>query len=200
MRLVELMGPPGVGKSTLRLALAERIDVMTGPALRALPPLAVAARGGFLASLAISEIWREAARTSIRRAAAVEREPGDRWAIDDHGPMQRGLDIAWFTGNDETCRRYFAAVPLPAAIVLCVAPPSVIRSRNAERAQGGVKPDRGAEAEGWIHAVEVASAALRDRGTALPGGITVMVLNLQCALADGTQALLDHLAAVAAAC
>lgn len=162
MRYAELFGAPGVGKSTLLKAISGHV----------LPHSKMRAAKARTDTAWIDECggtldWCEAARSSLERAEGIHVIPGNGWAVDDHGPLQRAewLDLI---GGDVT--GYLAQVPLPDLAVWCRAPVEVIQQRIKLRVH---KEDRSADT------IRACLAAIRIDEAVSSRGPMPVALNMQ---------------------
>lgn len=80
------------------------------------------------------------------------------WAVEIKGLLQWGLSLAPLV-DEPMIRAYFERVPLPAAIIVCLAPHDVIQ----ERSRGRDKTDRSDELPKWFAAAEIMLATLDKR-------------------------------------
>jgi adenylate kinase len=123
VKLAQVCGAPGVGKTTLLEALGSR--VLQGGALRSLAESnKAAADTGWLDDLDGSPQWREVVKISLRRATAIQSICSIGLAVDAHMPLQRAIGAP--------CG-YIERAPLPDVCVFCLAPVEVIEQRLAER-------------------------------------------------------------------
>lgn len=141
MRYIELMGVPGVGKSTMARAAVSAYPDM----LCAVPDLP----GDDILPACLSEIAAEISKTGARRlrraarmingAISLRRHVGDRIAIVENGPAQQGLSLALEHPSSASLDRYFERIPLPDGVVHLTAEPDTVIARNRDRVQRGGK-------------------------------------------------------------
>lgn len=141
MRIVELIGVPGVGKSTIaRLAVAAAPDLLC-----AAPPPSPGSHLPApclqpLAAFIVDEPGRrrlKRAATVMQRMLTMRAEPQMRTVVVDAGPAQNGLALSLAGPPPELIDRYFMEMPAPDAIVLVTAPRDVVAERNRVRAENG---------------------------------------------------------------
>lgn len=141
MRVVEMIGAPGVGKSTIaRLAIAAAPDLLCEP------PAATSASATTASCLVALDavIADKQGRTRLKRAAGVVnrmlsmREASHmRTAIVDAGMAQNGLALALSNPPSGLIDSYFMEMPAPDAVALVTAPRNVVAERNSARAANG---------------------------------------------------------------
>lgn len=159
MKIVELCGAPGVGKSSLIRALGSSVVTR-----RELGP--VRAHAHPEPAPGAPERWQSAACATIDRREAVLRDPRPDWFAEDHGMLQRAH---WLLMLGSDAGMFLARMPLPDLAVFCVASETVIRERNIERARRVEgKRDSSAETGQAIEAAEIVLGAVNRRpGNAL---------------------------------
>lgn len=118
MRLVELFGPPAVGKTTL-------IDALGLSIIRSETSIATD-----WVPEGISAEYRNYIGRSARRRESAKRLPGE-WAIDGGGLCQWGVSLG--VHNEEFMGVYFEVMPLPDLAVACIASFGVLLERNRAR-------------------------------------------------------------------
>lgn len=169
MKTVEVMGAPGVGKSTLCNATwPPSVDWDGQP-----PPvlwrgfLEVAAKGAELIRPgAGAEDWGRMFEKAARKMGTLARRTGGE-IYAGVGLAQRGLDLAWRLPAGKTVAPYFLAMPVDAGVVVLRADVDTIIARNRER--GLARPSRELSRLAPLLAepLELAVGILKDRGVRL---------------------------------
>lgn len=169
MKIIELCGPSGVGKSTVYQEMLKRGGFEPNPRL----DLATAERmilrhepffefRGLLCD--IFETARgprkEIRRSFVIRSLAKYLIPGDGVMVIDGGLTQRGQAIDRLQ-SDVPTEEYFRTMPAPDLIVMFTAPIEEIQDRNKGR---GGDHDRSAETVRSVRVCDLAMKAFADRG------------------------------------
>jgi hypothetical protein len=178
MHRVELIGPPGVGKTTIFRAAC---DVRVRPGVPFWRTQEFQARGFYSGwsefQALIGEAYagcpeddnihirrRDATFDALRMARKITAAKGDDLVLCDESLCQRGLSLALSRpGSSEWVCKYFDNVPLPSAVVVLTAPREVIEARNAERGENGGR-DRSADNAATLAACAIAVTQLCGRG------------------------------------
>lgn len=161
MRWVDVIGPPGVGKSELcDAAWPPRGIPDDGQA----PPLAwstfIAVADQLLARVAnhpSASACRSMWHRSLRKMATVARFPGDATYIQT-GLAQRGLGFGWRLDNPNDVAAYYLEMPVSKGVVFLTAPVDVIQARNVARGK-----DRSFMVPHMVRPLEVAREVLARR-------------------------------------
>jgi hypothetical protein len=154
MRLVQICGAPGVGKSTLLEALGDQ--ALHGNSLRSFVSMnRTDADIEWIGALGGSPQWEEVAEVSLRRAAAIQLSFIEGLAVDAHMPLQRAIGAP---------PGYLDCIPLPDTAAFCLAPVEVIEARLAERIRSGLKPGRTYDTPAAVRDVRRALEAMTERG------------------------------------
>lgn len=155
MMLAEIIGPPGVGKSTL---LAEIDLVFKGSALRTMAVPCVDAE--WAREFSDDEEWLAAVHVTLCRSTGI-RASGAGWALEDHGIIQRSLQLGVLGGD---VHKWLTMVPMPDIVFGCLAPVDIIRQRNIDRAALGRKKDTSATTPAACAMTELVMTAVEERG------------------------------------
>jgi hypothetical protein len=174
IRRIELIGAPGVGKSTISRLLVENGGLRRLPKVVADDEVA-AASGTYPAFESLVRrieppgflhAHGPAVRTRIAMLNRASREPGDQVFVDDEGLLQRGLNLAQLKPRHELFFDYYWTVPLPCMVIALRARPALISARNRERGHKSPGRDRGAQRffDAWV--TDIATSILKARGVA----------------------------------
>jgi hypothetical protein len=139
VRIVELFGPPGVGKSTLAATVQHQPSGV--PASASLPTGLFRAAYRVLVAHVTDRLRHRLPRTG-RLLAGLEtitrQQGGARWLIEE-GCAQRAALLALIAVPRTTMAAYLAALPVhPLTVVLCEATPPVIVRRGLMRGRPGL--------------------------------------------------------------
>lgn len=198
MRRVELMGPPGVGKTTIfnaACALRRAGDFSRYPEIGwrgggggAWPEFADFIERAY-ADLPRSEDIhaRRLAVTgrALNRARKIAMADGDGAVLIDEGLCQRGLSLALSQPDRGVIGRYFALVPVPAAVFAVMADIATVKARNVARGHDGAGVDRSPVADACHAACGLAVTQLRERG------VPVFAVDAARVAAENAAAILD---------
>ena len=185
MRIVELFGPPGVGKSTLAKHVTHRP--------RGLPTSGLVPSGRYQAAYQVLQD-QVTPRLRMRLAftgrllAAVEQiaaTPGvGSWLLEE-GSAQRAHVLAVLSVPLETRRAYVEALPVAAlTLCLCLADAETIVGRGARRGRPGLLPS---QAPASIEACLWTAGLLEHRGA------SVHRFNMMVPIAENASRLADVL-------
>lgn len=178
MHRAELVGPPGVGKSTIFLAAcaarnARQLEFMRFDEM----PKQF---GGF-------NLWPEFCRfvdssysgivgdihdrrhrvtqRAIRRARKIHVCKSANVVLMDEHLCQRGLSLALSRSDDRQCViDYFDFMPVPAVAFVVRSDAATVKGRNAARYYAGVGNDRSSDVDACLAACGIAADRLRRRG------------------------------------
>lgn len=143
MRYIELIGVPGVGKSTIA-----RVAIATYPNLLCVQPPSDVVTGGRRPECLIeiaAQIEKTGAQrlrraaTMIQRASALHAVISNEIALVDSGPAQQGLSLALEGPSSASLDRYFGSMPAPDGIAYLTAERSAVIERNQNRVERGGK-------------------------------------------------------------
>lgn len=165
MRVVEVFGAPGVGKSTLCNATWSPSVPSDGKAHPAdwQPFLDCAERlARAIGHQRRGEHWRQMFEKALRKVATLQRMPGGVYA--GVGLVMRGIDLGWRVPEGTDLAEFFRLVPAPAAAISLYADVETIRQRNRERGRTMPSRELSAVAATYEAPRRLAVAILRARG------------------------------------
>lgn len=203
MRRIELMGPPGVGKTTIFNAACvarngsgafRRVDE-----LRRIWNASPWPEFGAFVDAAYAKCPADepkharrlrVTQRALRRAHTIAATQGNAPVLVDESLCQRGLSLALSKPGGEDVWKYFEIMPAPAAVIVVLADCDTIKARNVARGGNGSGMDRSADALACYVACGIAVTQLRKRSVAvieIDAGATVAASVVR--LLDGMKAL-----------
>lgn len=169
MRYVEVMGAPGVGKSTLtndRWPPAVEWDGHPPPAEWAGFLRLVEAQAGAILPGCGADDWRRMFEKALRKAATLHRRASAE-VYAGVALAQRGLDLAWRVGETVRIADYFEAMPVSHGVAILRADVATIVARNIERGRRQPSRQLARLAPLLAQPIEIAAATLKRRGVRL---------------------------------